>query len=406
MKIGIICQYFPPEVAPIGVMVEELSRDFSKKGHDVSVFTGFPNHPKGEIFEGFTSKILGTTENHCDGVKIHRAWSYLTKSKSLVQRAFNYITFTLATIFTVLFHRKDVYLVISQPFSNVMLCVLLKLLRRPYVLVVQDIYPDAAITLEIISNPILIKVLYRLEYIFYKFASKVIVISEGFSENLVRKGVPREKIVIIPNWIDLDEIRFVESNNKFSEKYDLKNQFTVLYSGTIGLASGAEVVYEMAKLLSHESEITVMMVGDGVVKQDIEKNAQAENIQNIQFAPFQPRQILPQILSSASVGLVTLLPGHAGNSVPSKILGYMAVGCPVIASADKGSDTYNFVMESGCGLCVKAGDAIALAEAVWTLKNNSELATTLGKQGRIYLEQYLSRDYVTGIYEGLVRDIR
>lgn len=403
MKIGLVCQYFPPEVAPIGVMLSELATDLGRAGHEVTVFTGYPNHPEGRLFDGFKRRFPGHTCRAREGYRIRRNWIYINRSKKPFSRVLNYLSFALFAGVSCAASRQDVYLLVSPPLSNVVLGMFMRLVGLRYILNIQDIYPDAAVTAGMIRNKLLIRALVGLESAGYHFAKHITVISAGFARNLQDKGVPRSKISTIPNWIDLEEITPRSRINPFSTVHALSDKFTVLYSGTIGLVSGAEIVLDLAKLLASESDIVVMIVGEGVVKARLEAEARRQGLPNVRFAPFQPRSALGDVLASASVGLVTLKPGHGRNSVPSKILGYLAAERPVIASVDPDSDTWNFVDESRCGVCVCPGDASGLASAVRRLAADSELAGQLGRNGRRYLERNLARHTITAEYEKCLR---
>lgn len=398
-SIGLICQYSPPEVAPIGVMLSELAHDLAQAGHHVTIFTGFPNHPGGMLFPGYRCQLTGQEEQRLDGVVVRRNWLYISPSKSIASRVLNYGSFAISTLFSAIAKRHDVYLIVSPPLTNIVIGFMLRLAGRRYVLNVQDIYPDAAVATGLLQNRFVVRALHRLERLAYQLAYRVTVISNGFVRNLVAKGVRPEKITLIPNWIDPDEIQPQPQVNAFSRQYGLDNQFTILYSGTIGIVSGAEIVLDMASNVAHDSGIVVMMVGEGVVKARIEEEARMRELTNMRFAPFQSRESLADVLSSASVGLVTLLPGHGGNSVPSKILGYLAAGRPVIASVDPDSDTWEFIQEARCGLCVPPGDAIALTLAVLQLRDDRQLADQLGANGRAYLVSHLQRSDITAKYE-------
>lgn len=401
-RIALICQYSPPEVAPIGFMISELGHDLVKAGHQVTIFTGYPNHPVGMVFPGYNCQFKGQNEIRSDGVLVRRNWLYISTSKSVFARVLNYVSFTCTTLFSAIFRRHDIYLIVSPPLTNIFIGFILRLAGRRYVLNVQDIYPDAAVATGVLRSRLVIDVLYLLERLAYRMADRVTVISNGFVRNLLAKGVSREKITLIPNWIDSDEISPQSQDNEFSRQHGLNNRFVVLYSGTIGLVSGAEVVLDMAGSLASDEDVLVMMVGEGVVKARIEDAAVMRGLKNMRFAPFQPRGILSSVLSSASVGLVTLLPGHGGNSVPSKILGYLAAGRPVIVSVDPGSDTWEFIQDAQCGLCVPPGDPVALAGAVRTLRDDPILADRLGANGRTYLVENLHRRVITAKYEDVL----
>lgn len=399
MRIGIICQYFPPEVAPIGVMVKELAEDLGNEGHAITIFTGFPNHPQGTIHSGYRLKFGGEDEQISCGVTVRRNWLYITSSKSFFPRVLNYGSFALSTMISAILRRQDVYLIISPPLSNFFIGILLRVLGRRYVLNVQDIYPDAAVAVGVLRNSVFIDILKRFECLAYRMADMVTVISKGFRANLIAKGVPDEKLMVISNWINLEEIQPQPKTNSFSIHQEIHDRFVVLYSGTIGHVSGAEIISEVAQLLSDEEAIVLMIIGEGVVKSQLQTEAEARRLNNLRFLPYQPRQVLPELLSSASVGLVTLKPGHGGNSVPSKILGYLAAGRPVIASVDPESDTWAFVEDADCGICVPPGDPVALSDAIRRLNRDPELVRRLGQNGRDYLEENLSRKEVTRLYE-------
>lgn len=403
MKIGLVCQYFPPEIAPIGVMLSELAQDLTRAGHEVTVFTGYPNHPQGRLFETYTRRLFGECERTAGGYFIRRSWLHVGPPASRAHRILNYLSFAVSVGVACLSHRQDIYLIVSPPLSNAWLGAILALAGLRYVFNVQDIYPDAAIATGILRNRGIIAPMRALEWLGYRLACRVTVISEGFRRALFAKGVPERKLIVIPNWIDLDEISPRSRANPFTIAQGLEDKFTVLYSGTIGLVSGAEIVIGLAAALERESNVVVMMVGEGVVKSRIEQEAKAKGLTGLRFAPFQPREALPDLLASASVGLVTLKPGHGGNSVPSKILGYMAAARPVIVSVDPDSDTWQLVDDAECGLCVPPGDPLALAEAVKRLAANSEVAARLGGNGRRYLERRLSRASITARYEEAFR---
>ena len=399
MRIGLICQYFPPEVAPIGVMVLELAQDLAKAGNEVTIFTGFPNHPLGMVFTGYHCRLGGQQERLANGVIVRRNWLYVTSSKSFLPRVLNYVSFAFSTLLSGFVNRQDTYFIISPPLSNVFIGLVLRLCGRRYVLNVQDIYPDAAVAAGVLRNPLLIGILKRIERFAYRMADSITVISPGFRANLVAKGVPDDKLLVIPNWINFEEIQPQPKVNSFSVRNEISDRFVVLYSGTIGLVSGAEIMTEVAGLLKEADAIVLMIVGEGVVKSHLQAEAKFRGLENIRFLPFQPREALPELLSSASVGLVTLKTGHGGNSVPSKILGYLAAARPVIASVDPESDTWAFVEAAGCGICVPPGDGTALADAILQLSRDPELSRRLGQNGRDYLERNLSRTEVTRLYE-------
>lgn len=402
ISVVIICQYYPPEQAPIGVMLRELSSDLARAGHLVTVVTGFPNHPAGKIFPGFKRKLFATERQ--DGVKVTRCWLYLSSKKTVFNRLLNFISFGITSFLAVLFFEKpDLILSVSPPLSNGVAAMALAGLKQcHYIFNVQDIYPDAAVNAGVMKGSFLIGMFRKLEKVIYKKARKITVISEGFRQNLAWKGVPSGKIEIIYNWIDASEIVPRPRDNDFSRKHMLNGKFVVLYSGTIGLISGAEIILSCAQRLKGRSDIIFLLVGEGVVKDRIKVQAEELGLTNIKMLPFQSREILSQVLSSADLAVVTIQKGRGLSSVPSKVLGYMAAARPVAASLDKNSDTARFIERAGCGVCVPAEDAKALTEAIRELCQDPAQRLKLGQKGRHFLLKHCDRRAATLKYRELI----
>ncbi|NVN92172.1 MAG: glycosyltransferase family 4 protein [Desulfuromonadales bacterium] len=401
MNILIICQWFPPEVAPIGVMLMELAEDLAKNGNSVTVITGFPNHPSGQVFKGYR-KSLSTSEI-VNGIRVVRCYLYTSPKKTFFRRVVNYLTFAVSSFgAAMMLRRQDLLFMVSPPLTNGLMALFLRHIKGiRYIFNVQDIFPDVAISTGVIRNGFLIRFLKSLELLIYHGAERIAVISEGFRGNLLAKGVSDAKIRVIDNWIDTGEIVPMPRDNEFARAHGLPGKFVVLYSGTIGMISGAKILIECAEKLKDRKDILFLFVGEGVVKTEIEEKARATGLDSIRFLPFQPRNILSQVQSSADVSVVTLLHRKGNSSVPSKILGYMAAARPVIASVDPDSDTSRLIERAGCGICVNAEDAPALTEAIETLYNDREKAALLGRQGREFLVAQCNRKVITSKYESL-----
>ena len=405
MRIGIVCQYFLPEVAPIGVMVSELSHGLASNGHSVTVFTGYPNYAKGIVFDGYHKRLFGEIEYRDDGVSIRRSWLFTSPSMSIFFKLLNYFSFSVSTLISCILRRQDIYIIISPPLTNIIVALALKLLGRKYILNIQDIYPDVAIASGVISNKFVADIAFKLEKFAYKCSSAITVISSGFKLNLSKKGVQISKIILIPNWIDLEEIHDVSKENSFSKSFGLEGSFVVLYSGTIGRVSGAEVLVEIANSLAWNNDIVIAVVGEGVVKDKLFRDATERKLKNLIFFPFQPRDKLSDTLSTASVGLVTLKSGHGETSVPSKVLGYMAVSRAVVAFVEEESETWRFVERVGCGVCVPFGDNRRLVETLIFLYKNPNISDRLGKVGRRYLEENISCERSVRTYEEIMCEL-
>jgi len=401
MRIVIICQWFLPEFAPIGVILNELAQDLIARGHEVTIVTGFPNHPDGIVFNGYKKKLFST--EFIDGVKVVRCYLYTSPKKTFLRRLLNYISFAVTSFLATLkLKNQDILFVVSPPLSNGLIALALnKLKTLPYIFNVQDIYPDAAISTGVITNKSAIRLLKKIEKFVYNNSNGISVISPNFKVNLCNKGVPQDKVSVIYNWIDTNEIVPLSKDNGFSFKHGLKDRFVVLYSGTIGLISGAEIILECAKKLITHKDIVFLFVGEGVVKDGLQKQVQKFKLPNVKFLSFQPRKTLSQVQSSSDVSIVSLARGTGVTSVPSKVLGYMAAARPVIASVDSDSDTHVLIENAQCGICVGPGDSDALVQSILSFYYDRNKAKSMGENGRKFLIDNFHRTRITSQYEKL-----
>ena len=259
----------------------------------------------------------------------------------------------------------DLVLAPSPPLTIGVGAWLIGLMRRaPFVYNVQEIYPDVAIRLGVLRNRSLIRLMYWLERFTYRRARRVVVISERFRRDLLAKGVPAEKLVVIPNFVDTDFIQPLPRHNRFSALHGLDDRFVVLYAGNLGLTQGWETVLQAAASLAVRPDVRFLLVGDGARRAWLENEVAARGLPNVTLLPYQPRSVVPEMYAASDVCLVPLKGGTARDTFPSKIYTIMAAGRPAIACADEDSELAWVVREARCGVAIPPDDAGALAAAV------------------------------------------
>jgi colanic acid biosynthesis glycosyl transferase WcaI len=278
--------------------------------------------------------------------------------------------------------------------------------RTPIVVNVQDIYPDIAISLGMLRHPPVIWAFRRMEKAIYNRASSIVVISDGFRDNLLKKGVPRSKIEIVPNWADPDDIRPGPKDNAFRRSLGVGDRFTVIYSGNLSHNSNLEPFIEAADLLRNEP-FSFVVVGEGVHKSRLQEMAMAKELDNVRFLPFQPLAEYPQVLAAADMNLVTLNTQASIASVPSKMFKIMASGRPAMAITDGGNEVHRLITQSGSGMCVPPDDAAGLADALRYAESHRGELEKMGMNARIHLEEHFSRrKCVDAIEEILARAVK
>ena len=398
MRILTVCYIYPPEVQPAGVMTRELAEYLAARGHAPTVITGFPNHPHGVVFEGYRKRVRQWEQREPFGVL--RVWHTTSPKRTTLPRLAFYGSFALSSLLNGLScGGQDVVFSLSSPVAGGLACLLLARLKRArFVYGVWDIYPETAVQAGVLRPGRLASWLRRVDTWVCRHADRVVVLSEGFRGLLADRGIPPEKIEVLPIWIDAEEVRPLPRMNRWREKQGIdEHTFVVLYAGTIGLISGAQYVVETARLLQ-DQDILFLFVGEGLVKDEITQRAADLGLRNMRFLPFAPREHLAEVQATADVSLVTLLPGQGRTSVPSKVLGYMAAARPVIAAVEDDSDTAEWLRAADCGLIVRPQDAQALADAIVRLQADAALRPRLGENGRRYLVAHHTKEAALGRY--------
>ena len=301
--------------------------------------------------------------------------------------------------------RPDVVVSYGPPLIGPLIsAIIARSFRARLVTVIYDLYPDIAVEAGHLRNGPLIRLARKMEQHIYHRSDRIVVLSEGCRRTLVEeKGVEPYKVAVVPVWLDGQEIVPLERDNVWRREMNIPpKKLVVLYAGTIGLISGAEVVLEAARLLEPYRDILFLFVGEGQIKDRLEVQAQKMGLPNMRLLPFQPRERLSEMQATADVSLVTLAPGRGKTSVPSKVLGYMAAARPVIAAVDVDCDTADTVRKATCGLVVPPGQGHGLAEAVLYLYNNPDRRESCGRAGRRYFLQNFDRRVVMEKYLDLI----
>lgn len=383
MRILLLTTYFRPDVAANGVIMAKLAEEFLANGHQVTVLTSVPHYDVNRVWPEYSRKLVYTERT--GSMSIYRLYTYVARDKAnVLQRLMAYGSFNLLSLATAAaLPKHDVILVPSPPLTNgVIADVISRVRRTPFIYNVQDIWPDVAVRAGVIRNRRTIQRLRDMEDYVYRRSAAVTVLSEGFRSNLLAKGVPDEKISIIPNFVDTEFMRPSAKSNPFSRRYGLAEKFVVLYAGNMGFSQGLENVLDAAKLLQSFSDIKFLMVGNGAGRSTVESYWRSLGLDNVDFFPFQPREDLPDMYGAADVCLIPLRRGFTNESVPSKLLTIMAAGKPAIASVDEGSETWALLDREKCGLSVEPENPEALAAAILRYYRDLDLRTGAGTNAR------------------------
>jgi colanic acid biosynthesis glycosyl transferase WcaI len=407
--VAIVTAWFPPEAAPFGQMMYEMAHHLVDAGLRVDVITSLPNHPEGVLFDGWRNRLLQIEEPR-SGLRVLRVGALLRgkarrgQPRGLLQRIAGYLTFTaLVSLVAGWRVRPRLIFGVLQPLTVAPVLIALARVRGARLAFnVQDLHPDAAISLGLVRNPWVIRVLRRIERWAYRRADALAVISAGFRDHCVERGAARDDVAVIPNWIDLDEVRPLDRPSAIRAELGLPAEaFVVLYAGTIGHVSGARVMLDAAACLQQERGVHTVFIGEGPLVPELKRECAERKIARVHFLPFQPRARLNEVQGVGDVSVVTLLRGYGRISIPSKVLGYMAAARPVVAAVDADSETSRFIDAARAGVVTPPENAAALAAAIVALRDDPERARALGLAGRAHLEATQSRREVLDRYRAL-----
>ena len=386
MRILIVTPYYTPDLGPSAPMFKLLTTALLQLGHMVTVISMVPHYPSGHVLPSYKGiKVKYSSE---EGVEVVRIPIPSMDRERFTERMLQFGAFQIGATLAALTRDFDA-VIISNPFF----CSLLPFFwqavirRKPTIYSVYDVYPEVGIKLGIFRNELIIKIITSLERFCLLHSTLVQVLSSTFKPALNSMGVADSKIVEIIPWVDTELICPMPHDNAFAEEYGLTDRFVVLYAGNIGLSQGLEHILTTAERLVNHPDIRFVFVGDGSGMQVLQSQVEQQQLVNVQFIPFQPRENLPQVLASADIQIVSLRQGIGSASLPSKVFSSMASGRPILASVDEESETWTLIQKAEAGVWVPPEDPSKLTEAILFLKQDRALRERLGQNGRMWVEK-------------------
>lgn len=384
--------YYPPEKAAPAVRISETASRLVKLGYQVTVLTTVPNYPTGIVPPEYRGHLVQQEER--DGVKIVRAWSYVSANKGFLRRIIAQLSF--GCISPILawkaIGRPDVIIVESPPLFDAIAARFLSWTKcSPFIFLVSDLWPESAVQLGMLRNRFLIRLSEWLEWSTYQKASFVWAVTDGIRMTLLKRGLPADKVFLLTNGVDINKFK-PGSRTEARAELGWGDKFIALYAGTHGLAHGLTTLLEAAELLIKETNIQFLFVGDGAAKSDLVAYTQQRQLTNVTFMDTQTHDRMPLLLTAADVCLVPLrkLPLFEG-ALPSKMYEIMSCARPIILGVE-GEARRMVEQEAGSAIAVEPENAEALARAIMYLYESPEVAAELGQNGRSFVESRFNRD--------------
>ncbi len=396
IKLAVVTQFFPPDYAATGQLIEELVRQLGKQGVNVHVFTGQPGY-------AFQDQDAPCKEN-IERVKIRRSRTTKFWSNRIRGKAFNGILFLLraALHVTVSCRSRNVLLLTTAPpFLPVLGYIANAIFGISYVCLIYDLYPDIAIDLGVISrNHWVARLWQRVNRLVWRKSKGIVVLSPAMKERIINI-CPQvaHKISVIHSWADPEKIVPIsKEQNWFAKEHNLVNKFTVLYSGNMGRCHDVDTILEAANYLQNEP-IQFICIGSGAKRKQLAKQVSILGLdKNFLFLPYQEKHVLPYSLTACDLSLVSVEASMDSLVAPSKLYGALASGRPIAVICPKHSFLKQLIKTAKCGESIENGDGYGLAKFIRLLNSDRQMAERMGKAGREYLQSNFTPEIIAKQY--------
>jgi colanic acid biosynthesis glycosyl transferase WcaI len=330
-RVLVLSLVFPPDAVSTAQIMGDLVQDLRESGHSVFVITTTPHYNRDPDAEArqpmrrWWGRLIQRGDYYGAPV-FHTAMP--AKSGSVPLRLLAWALFHLLSLLVGIFSVRKVEVIIapSPPLSIGVVAWLLGMWHRaPFIYNVQELYPDIAINLGAVRNPAMIGLLFALERFVYAKASRVTLIADRMRRRLLEKGIPPDRAVVVPNFVDVGLLQAVAAPNGFTREFGLDGKFVVCYAGNLGPAQGLETLLDASRLLADESGIVVVLVGGGTLWNALAERIQGEQLSNVRLLPHQPFARVPEIYGASDLSVVPQAANIGADAVPSKV--YRIMSC-------------------------------------------------------------------------------
>ena len=386
----LIHQAFVSKDEPGGTRHYELGRRLVAGGQRFTVVASDVSYHTGKRVVPHTRLV---TECNEDGIRILRAYTYSALHKSYFSRVISFLSFMATSIVAgARAGRPDVVMGTTPPiFQAVSAWILSAIRKRPFLLEVRDLWPEFAIDIGLLRNPLLIRIARSLEEFLYNRADHLLVNSPAYREYLIQKGIDRRKITFIPNGVDPTTFDPEWKADDFRKKFGLEGKFVATYAGAIGMANDIDVLLKAAAALAPREDIHILLVGEGKERKRLEAESKALGLTNVTFAGSFPKSAMKEVLA-ASDACIAILRNISmfTTTYPNKVFDYMAAGKPTILAID---GVIREVIEAAHGgVFVQPGDPAAMAATIQQFAEDPEQTQEMGRRARAYVVQHFNRD--------------
>lgn len=388
MKINVWGINYSPEQIGIAVYNTDLCNYLAERGAEVEMVTSFAYYPAWRKALQ-DRKILWRTDS-LGSVKVHRCWHYVPARPSTATRILHECSFVISSFLRqLLLKSPDLYIVVSPPLLLGLAALVISYIKgAPFFFHVQDMQPDAALSLKMLTNRWLLKLLYAIEKLSYSKALAISGISLPMCNAIRRKGITQSKVIYFPNWIDIPDPSNLPEPGTWKKSRAISKETTIVsYAGNLGAKQGLDLILETAALMQNQ-QVLFVMAGDGAQRRRLEKVKEILSLTNVVFEPVLSQSEHSALLVDSDICLVVQQPSAGASFLPSKLLKILAYERPVVTNADSSSALREAISDGRFGICAPLADAPTLARTLTALLGDAQLRSDLGKAGRAYVVRF------------------
>lgn len=333
-KILFLTDNFPPEVNAPATRTYEHCREWVKQGEEVTVITCVPNFPQGKVYEGYRNRLYQS--EYMDGIRVIRVWSYITANEGFLKRTLDYISFSITAFLAGLFQKADVIIATSPQFFTALAGRALSFWKRtPWIMEVRDLWPESIKTVGAMKDSLILRFFEWEEKRCYRSAIKIIVVTDSFKKKLIEKNVPRKKITVIKNGVDLARFTPIPKDEKLIDQLGLKGKKIIGYIGTLGMAHKLEFIMKCASDMKGLNDYHFLFIGAGADKKNLLQLKEKLNINNLTMLDPVSKQEVKRYISILDVALINLRKSKLFTTViPSKIFENAGMEKPILMGVD------------------------------------------------------------------------
>ena len=368
MHILFLTDNFPPEVNAPATRTFEHCQEWIKKGHQITVITCAPNFPHGKVYAGYKNRFYQSET--VNKIRVIRVWSYISSNSGFSKRVLDYFSFACMSFIVGIFQKYDVIIATSpQFFTTWSGWALSKIRRKPWIFELRDLWPESIKTVGAMKQGRVIDFLERIELGLYKSCDKVVAVTDAFKNNLITRGIKKDKIEVVANGSNMELFYPREADTHLLKSLDLKGKFVVGYIGTHGMAHSLDFIIRSIAKVSDPS-IHFLFIGDGAMKSTIVKLSKELQLQNVSFVDPVSQEEVPRYLSIIDISLAPLKKDDNFKTViPSKIFESSAMQKPTLLGVQ--GQAQEILEKYGAGICFEPENEVDFIEKLSILKSAS-----------------------------------